>query len=359
MKFPKALIWLALLALVGGGIYWLAQIHRGENADAGEEKEEPATVGVAKIVRKTLAEPVVAYGSVIAQPARVQVVAAAFETCVRHVLVAPGQAVKRGDALMEIDPSAAALLQLRQAMNAADATRRDLEQTKNRFGMKLATNQDLGAAEKAANDAALQLASLQKSGLGTSNRILAEMDGIVAKVDVQNGQIVASGGALAETVAADDIEAKLGVEPEDLAALKEGSTVEIAPVQGGATVKGYVLLITHRTDADTRLVDVYVALPPGSGLLLDSYVRGIFERLAEGALVAPRAAVESDSDGYCVYTVENNKVVRRSVELGLEGGGEMEITGSGLNEGQTVVTTGGRELSDGDEVQPAGETKGQ
>jgi membrane fusion protein (multidrug efflux system) len=358
MKLAKMFFWLVLLAVIAGGLYWLAQRRTGVSEEAADdEKEGPVTVEVAKIERKTLSEPETAYGSVIAQPSRVQVVSVAFETRVRHVLVAPGEVVKKGQALVEIQPSAAAQLELRQAMNSADAAKRDLEQTRSRFTMKLATNQDLGTAEKAANDAELQLASLQQAGLGTANGIPADMDGIVAKVDVQGGQIVPSGGALVETVAADDIEAKLGVEQEDLPALREGTEVEITRVQGGSPVPGTVRLVTHRTDMDTRLVDLYVSLPPGSGLFLDSYVKGIFNRVAPGALVAPSAAVESDEDGYCVYTVEGGKAVRRAVNPGLEADGEVELTGTGLAEGQMVVTTGSHEVKDGDEVETAAENR--
>jgi len=356
MKLAKLLLWLALLAVIAGGMYWLAHLKTGSGSDAEEaDQEGPVSVETAKIERKTLAQPETAYGSVIAQPARVQVVSVAFETEVRHVLVAPGQLVKQGDPLVEIQPSAAAELELRQAVNAAQAAARDLDQTRSRFNLKLATNEDLGASEKAANDAELQLTSLQQSGLGTNNQILASMDGIVAKVDVQNGQIVPSGGALVETVAADDIEAKIGVEAEDLPILKEGTEVQITSVQGGDPVRGKVRLVTHRADTETRLVDVYVSLPPGSGLLLDSYVKGTFDQVAKAALVAPTAAVESDEDGYCVFTVEGKKAVRRGVTPGLEVGGEIEITGTGLAEGQSVVTVGSHELSDGDEVETGAE----
>jgi membrane fusion protein (multidrug efflux system) len=358
MKLAKALFWLGLLAVIAGGVYWLAHTRKAGGEDAGDEDQEaPVTVETAKIERKTLAEPETAYGSVVAQPARVRVVSAAFETRVLHVLVAPGQVVRKQDPLVEMEPSSAAQLELRQAMNSAEAAKRDLEQTRSRFDLKLATNQDLGAAEKAANDANLQLASLQQAGLGTASTIPADMDGIVAKVDVQNGQIVPPGGALVETIAADDIEAKLGVEQEDLPVLKEGTKVVITPVQGENLVTGTVRLVTHSTNTDTRLVDVYVSLPPGSGLLLNSYVKGTFNRVAEGALVAPGAAVASDEDGYCVYTVEDRKAVRRAVEPGLEAGDEIELTGTGLLEGQTVVTTGSHELKDGDEVETAVENK--
>src|SRR5579862_7390929 len=142
MKFKKALPWLALLAAAAAGIHWFSQARSQRSADETGKDESPAQVEVATIRRKTIGEVLTAYGSVIAQPSRIQVVAVAFETRVTHILVAPGEAVKKGDPLVEIEPSVAAQLQLHQAMNAAAATQHSLEQTRSRFNLKLATNQD-------------------------------------------------------------------------------------------------------------------------------------------------------------------------------------------------------------------------
>jgi RND family efflux transporter MFP subunit len=358
MKIGKIIPWILLVAVLAAG-YFLITRKAGTEAPAEADKEAPAPVEVAKIERKTISEPVTVYGSVVAQPARLQVVAAAFETQVRHILVAPGQVVNKGDPLVEVEPSSAAELQLRQAMNAADAAKRDLEQTQSRFNMKLATNEDLGTSQKAANDAQLQLDSLRQAGVATDNLLRAGADGIVAKVDAQDGQIVPVGGALLETVSANAIEVKLGVEPEDLSLLKPGVPVEIEPVQGGASVQGAVRLVTLRMDTDTRLVDVYVSLPQQSGLLLDSYVKGAFDRVAENTLVAPAVSLEEGEDGFSVFTVTDNKAVRQSVVPGLESGDSVQVTGTGLHEGDTVVTTGAHELDDGDAVTVGGGAKDQ
>src|SRR4029077_5993876 len=141
-----------------------------------------------------------------------------FETRVRHILVAPGQFVQENDPLTEIEPSPAAQVQFQQAKNGAEAARKELKQTQERFNLKLATNQDLSAAEKTARDAEVQLTTLQRAGAGGDNRIHSDMAGVIAKVNVQDGQIVAAGSPLIEIVAESEIEVKLGLEPEDLSA---------------------------------------------------------------------------------------------------------------------------------------------
>ena len=123
--------------------------------------------------------------------------------------------------------------------------------------------------------------------------IHSDMSGVIAKVDAQDGQIVPPGGPLVEIVAENEIEVKLGVEAEDLSAAQEGARITIVPVNDptATKVEGTIRLVTRRIDPTTRLVDVYVALPEGTKLLLDGYVRGEIQRTEKDAVVVPRSAV--------------------------------------------------------------------
>src|SRR5207253_8801507 len=226
----------------------------------GEKKSGPiARVQVAKVQRKVISEKAIVYGSIVAQPGKTHSVSVAFETRVRHILVAPGQFVQENDPLTEIEPSPAAQLQMQQAKNASEAAQKELKQTRERFDLKLATNQDLSAAEKTARDAEAQLTTLQRAGAGGDNRIHSDLAGVVAKVNLQDGQIVAAGSPLVEIVAESEIEVKLGLEPEDLSTAQTGTAITIFPVNDptAAKVEGSIRLVTRRIDPATRLVDVY------------------------------------------------------------------------------------------------------
>src|SRR5207248_2605800 len=89
----------------------------------------------------------------------------------------------------------------KEEKKAAEAARKELKQTQERFNLKLATNQELSAAEKTARDAEAQLTALQRAGAGGDNRIHSDISGVIAKVDAQDGQIVPAGGPLVEIVA--------------------------------------------------------------------------------------------------------------------------------------------------------------
>jgi RND family efflux transporter MFP subunit len=347
MKKRQIIIVAIVVVLIVGALVWIAQ-----RFGIGQEEKKAAPVPevqVAKVERKTITEKIIVYGSVVAQPGKTHTVSIAFETRVRHVLVAPGQFVHENDPLIEIELSPAAQVQFQQAKNASEAARKELKQTHERFNLKLATNQDLSAAEKTARDAEAQLTALQRAGAGGDNRIHSDMSGVIAKVDTQDGQIVAPGGPLVEIVAENEIEVKLGVEPEDLSAAQEGAPILIVPVNDptAAKVDGSIRLVTRRIDPTTRLVDVYVALPQGTKLLLDQYVRGEIQRREKDALVVPRSAVlPNESREFEVFTVTNNHAVKHTVKIGAENQKETQIIADDLHEGDSVVTVGNYELED-------------
>jgi len=344
----RIIIGAIVLVLIVAGVVWMQQRF-------GIGKEEKATgpiahVQVAKLERKTITEKVIVYGSVVAQPGKTHSVSIAFETRVRHILVAPGQFVRENDPLVEIELSPGAQVQFQQAKNAAEAARKELKQTQERFNLKLATNQDLSAAEKTARDAEAQLGALQRAGAGGDNRIHSDISGVIAKVDAQDGQIVPPGGPLVEIVAENEIEVKLGVEPEDLSAAQQGAPIAIFPVNDptAAQVEGSIRLVTRRIDPTTRLVDVYVALPEGTKLLLDQYVRGEIQRTEKEALVVPRSAVlPNESREFKVFTVANNRAITHTVKIGAENPREMQVIADDLHPGDSVVTVGNYELEDG------------
>ncbi|MEO6787779.1 MAG: efflux RND transporter periplasmic adaptor subunit [Chthoniobacteraceae bacterium] len=352
----KKIIWSMVVTLLACGVAWWL-LHRGSGSAVVPSASAPgdatsasvAHVQTAAVARKAITETLTAYGSVVAQPGKTHSVSVAFETRVRHILVAPGQSVTGGDSLIEVERSPAAQLQLQQAMIAVESARKELKQVGERFNMKLATNQDLGTAQKTASDAESQLASLQKQGVGTDNRIHADVAGIVAKVDVHDGQLAAAGSPLVEIVAEDEIEVKLGVEAEDLPLLTTGQSIVLFPVNDPASGKitGSVRLLTRRVDPATRLVDVYVSLAAGTKLLLGGYVRGEITRTAQNALVVPRSALLPETGGFTLFTVKANHAVKHTVQAGLENEREIQVIAPDLHEGEIVVVVGNYELEDG------------
>jgi membrane fusion protein, multidrug efflux system len=330
---------------------WLLSREHQAPAEGRSEAEKSSVVAIetVPIKRKTISEKVIAYGSVIAQPGKTYTVSVAFESHINHVLVAAGQLVGLDDPLVEIEASPATDLLLRQAQNTLEIAQRELTQTQERFRLKLATNQELNQAQKTARDAELQLQTFQQEGVGSNGPLRAKTPGVVATVAAQDGQIAAAGSALVEIVASDAIEVKLGIEAEDAATLETKQPIALFPVNQASfkAIDGTVRLVTQRINPASRLVDVHVALPPSSGLLLDGYVRAEIEKSVTNALTVPHTAILPEQGAYTLFTIRDRHAIKHTVETGLQTDGEVQIMSSDLREGDTVVTAGNYELEDG------------
>jgi len=353
-----------LLAVIasGAGGHWLG--HRG---GAGAAKEDDATtensnaemkpmasVGVAPLRRTTISKQATVYGSVAAPANEVRAISVPFECRVTKVFAIPGQTVAAGDPLIEIDGSAATDLLLKEAQNTLAAAERDLQSVKQRYDQKLATNTDLNAVESASLTAQGRMQSLQQTGAGGPRQLKADLPGIVSKVDVQVGQVVATGSPLVELAAQNKIEVKLSVGPLDAQFLKIGQAVSLWRVDdaAGAPIEGKIRVIGARVDPATRLVEVTVSLPPETRLMLDAFVTAKLSLASAEAFVAPRDAVLPDDAGeYALFTVKDGKAIKHAVQIGIENDVETEVSGKDLTEGEPVAVLGNYVLEDGMAVQ--------
>ncbi|MGH8324301.1 MAG: efflux RND transporter periplasmic adaptor subunit, partial [Steroidobacteraceae bacterium] len=217
------------------------------------------------------------------------------------------------------------------------------------YQQRLAVKTQLEQAQHAAQSARLRLNNLKKEGVGPSTTLKAQSSGIVTKVAVQEGQLVAAGIPLVEIAIGDRIEARLGIEPEDVSDVHEGDPVELTPVHldPGKPVTGHVRLVTKQLNPATELIEVLVSLPQDAHLTLSAYVRGTLITDSKKTLVVPREAVLPEKNGYTLYTVKDGHAVRHLVHIGLETDKEVEIQGVELKEGEPVVLAGNYELQPG------------
>lgn len=370
----------------------------GEEAK-DEEKAPVAKVQVAPARMAAIGKTIIGYGVVRAAPEAVHVFSVPFEVRVRHFQVTPGQAVAAGTVLLEVDPSPGTLLQVQQARSSVESATRKLAQAKHaaalqlrearatresaakllaqmqrRMEMKLVTSQELLQAqqdlelaqlrlesiEKLATTAEilqaqqdlqlaeLQLASLEKLGIGKPP-VHTEMAGIVSNLIAQEGQIVPAGGPLIELAEEQRIEVRLSVDPGDAADLRVGQPILIASVndKDAKPIEGRLRLITRRVNPASRLVEVFVSLPPDTRWLLESYVRGRATVNEKQALVVPRSAVLPEKEKRVLFTLKDGKAVEHEVETGLENAEVVEIKGADIKAGDAVVVEGNYELEPG------------
>jgi RND family efflux transporter MFP subunit len=120
----------------------------------------------------------------------------------------------------------------------------------------------------------------------------------------------------------------------------------------GEVFKGRVARIAPVLDPATRTAQMEVEIPNADFRLKPGmYARVEFTvRQHDDALIAPRNAIV-DIDGIRGVFVAENKVAKfRPVQMGIVQGDKTEVL-SGVNENDSVVTTGAAALRDGDPIQ--------
>ena len=348
-KFRYALVLLAL-AICGSGI-WLAVHHAGGAAEpaAADEPQGVAAVTTTAITSGQVSQTVTCYGNVTAQPGAIAVLSASVECRVSHLHVAGGQSVDTGSAVIEIEPSPDARLALIDARNALEGAKKESASAHQRLDLKLATNSDAQTADQVMQAAQAKFDDLDKRGAGEQRKLItAATAAVVAKVDVQEGQLVPAGAALVELVPRGQIEVRLGVEPGDAPLLRANQPVQLFPstADEDESLDGSIRLVTQRVNPESRLVDVLVKPGETDALLLDGFIHAELTLKTVSGLIVPHEALLPDDDGFSVFTVVDGHAIRHAVKVAVQNDKQAVITGDGLHQGDAVVIAGNLELDD-------------
>ena len=337
--------------LLGVALWYFRIIGRPQPERGG--KEVPgivAQVQTAPIREGVMTQYITSYGSVIPAPGALRTVSVPFESQVVRIMVSNGQKVSRGNNLLEIKPSPDTRLQLEQARQDLETAGQTLKDMEGRFALKLATNDQLLKARLNLRQAQLRVESMKKRGIGSPRTLAAPVSGLIKKVFVQEGAIVGAGQPLAEIVGQDRLEVRLGVEPDDLAQVKERQPVAITRVNvpALAPITGHIRKVSYGVNPGTRLVDVFVSLPSTADFLLGESVAGKIAVASARGLIVPRSAVLPAGEGaYSLFTIKNGRAVKHLVQVNLQNDREVEFLDGGLRAGEPVVVLGNYELKNG------------
>jgi RND family efflux transporter MFP subunit len=217
------------------------------------------------------------------------------------------------------------------------------------------------AAARAALDASR--ASLEQAELNLERtQIKAPFNGRVASESVDIGQYVSPGQSLATLYSTDAAEVVLPLADEDLFWFNvpgftpgdgDGSQAIVQATVAGRplTWQGRVVRSAGMVDEKTRTIDVVVRVekpyekkpPLAAGLFVRVEIQG---KALNGATVLPRTSLH---DGNVVWVVADGKLIFRKVKVARIEGDRVVIE-SGLEEGEQVVTTPLRTVTDGMKV---------
>ena len=348
-RIRLALLLLALLAWAACGK------HGGEDEDRAGTPEPAVTV--AKVTREKIAQDLIVSGNLAALPNRDAKVAALVAGRIARVLVVEGDQVKEGQALAELDSS---LLKEQQrqaeaAVSQAKATVQNATLAAQREETLLSRGV---SARKEVEDARTQLAvaqatlQQQEAGLATAK---AQVERSVVRAPFA-GTVVKRFAGAGEQV--DGTAAQPVVEVAEIGTLELLGTVPASRLHEIRTGESFALETAEVPGAQltARVVNVLPAVDPATNngtvriridnrekqLKLGQYLSVTLPLKQPGAaLVVPRAAIYPDEEGKPnVYKVTGENAEQVAVEVGVQTKDKAEIL-SGVNEGDTVIVTGG------------------
>ncbi len=341
----------------------------GKRGNADEEAKAGAAVPdvtVARVERVPIADNLTVSGNLAALPNRDAKVAALVPGRIARVLVVEGDQVADGQPVAELDSTLLreqerqAAAAVAQAKASADNARVAAQREEGLLGRGISSRKEV---EDARTQVAVTTAALNQAeaGLATAKAQLARATvrapfaGTVVKRFLGVGEQVDGSGAqpIVEVAQVNTLELLATVPATRLAQIRTGEAFSLqTSAAPGAQFKATVVSVLPAVDPATnngtvriRIENLKRQLKLGQYLSIELPLKQSGPRL-----VVPRQAVYPDESGEPrVYKVSGDEAESVPVQLGMQTKDRAEIL-SGLQQGDTVVVTGGYGLPDKSKV---------
>lgn len=290
-----------------------------------------------------------------------------FQTSGRIVtrLVEVGSHVKRGQALMRLDPAqqtlhvAAADADVEAARSRVVQNRIDLQRTEQLLGRQFASpaevdQQRLALAEAESHlKSALAQQQIKRNQRGYTE-LVADRAGLVTAIGAEAGQVVAAGQQIVTVAADGEREVVVSIPESRVDELRKANSLQVSLwAQPGRTFPGVLRELAPGTDSVTRTYAARITVRNADGTLRLGMTASVFAADVEGgsAIRLPLAAVYNKDGQPLVWVVDEKtaRVATRPVKLGAAQNDSV-LVADGLAGGETVVIAGVNMLHAGQQV---------
>lgn len=183
--------------------------------------------------------------------------------------------------------------------------------------------------------------------------VRAPVTGLATTRDVEPGEVLAPGTVVTTIHRIDRLKAVVGIPESDAVLFRIGGPATIrVDAWRGRTFDGVVHFVASSAAGSTRTFQAEVAVDNRDGALRPGMIARVSlpRRSFAGAIVVPRDALQERDLGAVAVVVEHGLARVRPVTLGAVEGDRVLVE-SGLEAGETLITSGHRGLIDGQRVQ--------
>lgn len=319
---------------------------RGGGGGGGGRQRAAPTVITAPVVFTVINDKLTAIGE--AEAAQSVTVTAQASGTLTKVLIAPGDTVKAGQTIAELDAQTQQIAFDKAKLAAKDADDA-LTRTKTLAKSNSATQVQLSTAQLADDNANLAVKSAELDL--TKRTITTPIDGIVGLIQITPGNAVTATSVLTTVDDSSSVKVNYWVPERYAPALKVGMpAMAEATALPGQIFTGTVAAIDSRIDPASRTLQVQATIPNPDGKIKPGMSFSVTMAFPgqKFAAVDP-LAIQWAADGPYVWKYDNGKVKKANVQIVQRDSDGVLVDGT-LAAGDQVVTQGILQLADGERV---------
>ncbi len=286
----------------------------------------------------------------VVEPNRIVTVSAEVDGRIESIPVTEGKSVKSGDLLIKLNTD---LLQPQFDMAKAQLERDKIEYTrmKNLVENNATAQSDLDNAKTKLDVSQAQFDEI-KARLERAT-IKAPISGVLNKIQVEEGEYIQSGKAVAEIVDNDTVKVAVDIPERDISFFTTGKDAQVeATYQDREEERtGKITFISQVADSLTRSTPMEITLDNEDKCLHSGQIVDVVltRQNLKNVIMIPLEAVIPMEKGNAVYVANSPIAKRRVVELGVIKGDNVQIK-SGLDGGDKLIISGHRFVVPGQTV---------
>jgi len=277
-------------------------------------------------------------------------VASEMPGTITKINVKVGDEVSKGNTLAETD--ARALYQsISDLQTSSELINQLYEKQKNLWEQKIGTEVQFLQAKSQKESMEKKIATLQEQVRMT--KIISPINGTIDAIDIKLGQLTAPGMPAIRVINFSNLKLKADLAESYASKVHKGDEVLIKFPDSNDSLIAKINYVSRAINAMSRTFNVEILLdtkkeyhPNQIAIMnINDYIS------AKPTISMPLNYVQKDLKGsHFVLVAENNKAVKRSVTLGKEYNGKVEIT-VGLGANDLLITSGYDGLNEGDAIQ--------
>ena len=331
-----------LFASLVGAIPLFSGCHKA--AEQIQTKLTAADVRVQTVERKSRAATEDVVGTV--RPKLSAAIEAKVSGRIGQMRVVPGQSVKAGERLVQLD-AREIQSRLDQAAAARQQAENDLKRATDLMQQKILSQSEFDSAQSKFRMAAA--AETEAKTMLDYTLVVAPFDGVITRKLADVGDLAAPGKPLLQMENPETLRLEADVPEALIGNVKLGDRLPVRIAAVTNEIEGTVAEMSPAADPNSRTYLVKMDVPGATGLRSGQFGRVAVPVGAASAIRIPAAAVIQRGQMELVFVVANSRAQLRLVKTGSRVGEEVEVV-SGLDSGEQIVTVGGPALTDGQPV---------